>query len=72
MQEPDELKVFDGHDETHFPPDASWLLAHVKQNVDDPVQLLHDESHAIESIQLWRDIVSETNAHLCRSSYPSD
>ena len=38
--------MFDGHDETHSPSDASWLFAHVRQNVDDPAQVLQDESQA--------------------------
>ena len=47
---PEELNEFEGHEETHFPPEASWLLEHVKQKVDDPTQLLHDESHAVTMI----------------------
>ena len=50
MHTPEELNEFEGHEETHFPPEASWLLEHVKQKVDDPAQLLHDESHAVTMI----------------------
>lgn len=47
-QEPDELNVFEGQDVTHLPPDASWLLAQVRQNVDEPAHVLHDESQAVQ------------------------
>lgn len=46
MQEPDELNVFEGHEATHLPLEASWLLAQVRQKVDDPAHELHDESQA--------------------------
>ena len=45
---PAELKDVDGQDETHCPADASWLLAHVKQNFELPAQVVHDESHAVQ------------------------
>ena len=51
IHEPDELNVFDGQDETHLPLEASWLLAHVKQNVEEPAHVLQDESHATYSGQ---------------------
>lgn len=38
--------MLDGHDATHLPPDASWLFAQVKQKVDDPAQVLQEESQA--------------------------
>ena len=40
--------MFDGQDATHLPPEASWLLAQVRQNVDDPAQVPQDESHAVK------------------------
>lgn len=43
---PEELNVLEGHDDTHEPFDASWLFAQVKQKVDEPAQVLHDESQA--------------------------
>lgn len=46
--EPEELKVLDGHEETHDPLDASLLLAQVKQKVDDPAQVLQEESQAVQ------------------------
>ena len=49
---PEELKEFDGHEETHLPLEASWLLEHVKQKVDVPAQLLHDESHAVGVVEI--------------------
>ena len=42
----EELKVLDGQDETHLPPDASWLLEQVRQNVELPAQELHEASQA--------------------------
>lgn len=52
MHTPEELKEFDGHEETHLPLEASWLLEHVKQKVDVPAQLLHDESHAVGVVEM--------------------
>ena len=49
MHWPDELKEFEGQDATHFPFEASWLFAQVKQNVEDPAQELQDESHAVQA-----------------------
>ena len=46
MHCPDELKVFEGQEATHFPPDASWLFAQVRQKVDEPAHVLQDESQA--------------------------
>ena len=48
MHWPEELNVPDGQEATHFPLDASWLFAHVKQKVEDPTQVPHDESQATE------------------------
>ncbi|EED78376.1 predicted protein [Postia placenta Mad-698-R] len=48
--EPEELKVLDGHEETHDPLDASLLLAQVKQKVDDPAQVLQEESQAMTEV----------------------
>ena len=41
-QDPDEENVLEGQLETHFPAEASWLLAHVRQNVGDPAQVSQD------------------------------
>ena len=46
MHCPEELNVLEGHDETHEPLDASWLFAQVKQKVEEPAQVPHDESQA--------------------------
>ena len=46
MHWPEELNVLEGHDDTHEPLDASWLFAQVKQKVDEPAQVPHDESQA--------------------------
>lgn len=46
MQEPEELNVLDGHEDTHFPSDARRLLAHVRQKVAEPAHEPHDESQA--------------------------
>lgn len=46
-QEPDELNVFDGQLETQLPSEANWVEeAHVRQNVDEPVHVPHEESQA--------------------------
>jgi hypothetical protein len=45
-QVPVELKLFEGHDVTHCPFDASWLFAQVRQNFDAPVHVLQEASHA--------------------------
>jgi hypothetical protein len=42
----EELNVLTGQEETHFPLEASWLFVQVKQNVADPAQVPHEESHA--------------------------
>jgi hypothetical protein len=46
MHLPEELNVFEGHEATHDPLEASWLFAQVRQKVEDPAQVLHEESHA--------------------------
>ena len=46
MHWPEELNVPDGQEATHFPLEASWLFAQVKQNVEEPAQVLHVESQA--------------------------
>lgn len=46
VQIPDELKALDGHEDTHLPPDASWLLEHVRQNVELPTHVLQEASQA--------------------------
>lgn len=57
---PEELNVFDGHEETHFPPEANWLLVQVKQNVEEPAQVLQDESQAVHvTLSLGSKNVSE-------------
>lgn len=48
---PEEVKVFEGQDDTHFPLAATWLFAHVKQNVDEPAQEPQDESQADGVVQ---------------------
>ena len=50
MQVPEELKALEGQEVTHFPPEASWLFEQVKQNVEEPAQLLHDVSQAAAPI----------------------
>jgi hypothetical protein len=37
--EPEDAIVFDGQLETHFPFEANWFAAHVKQNVDESPQV---------------------------------
>ena len=46
-QTPEELKVSDGHDETHDPAEASWLLAHVRQKFEVPAQVEQLEEQAV-------------------------
>jgi hypothetical protein len=41
-QDPEEENVLEGQLETHFPAEASWLLAHVRQNVEDPAHVSQD------------------------------
>ena len=36
----------DGQEVTHFPPEASSLFVQVRQNVDDPTQVPHEEAPA--------------------------
>lgn len=45
-QDPVALKLLEGQDVTHFPLDANWLLGQVRQEVDDPTHVVHDESQA--------------------------
>jgi len=45
-QEPEAEKLPEGHVAMQRPPDASWLLVHDVQKVDDPAQALQDESQA--------------------------
>lgn len=45
-QDPEEENVLEGQLETHFPPEASWLLTHVRQNVGDPAHVPQDGSQA--------------------------
>jgi len=45
-QEPEAEKLPEGQVEMQRPPEASWLLAHDVQKVDDPAQALQDESQA--------------------------
>lgn len=47
-QAPAEEKVLEGQLETHFPLEASWLEAQVKQNVDEPEQVPQLESQAVQ------------------------
>jgi len=42
----DELKELEGHELTHVPFEASLLFAQVRQKVDEPAQVEHDESQA--------------------------
>ena len=49
-QAPDAEKVLEGHVETHLPWDASWLFAHVRQNVEEPAQEPQEESQAVRKI----------------------
>jgi hypothetical protein len=41
-------KVPCGQVATHLPIAASWLLGHVRQNVGELAQVLHEESHALK------------------------
>lgn len=50
MHAPDEEKELEGQEETHFPAEASWLLAQVRQNVDDPAHVPQDESHLVQVV----------------------
>ena len=45
-QAPEEEKVPAGQVATHLPFEASWLLLQVRQNVEDPKHVLHEESQA--------------------------
>lgn len=47
-QEPVAEKVFPGQVATHLPDAASWLEAQVRQNVDNPVHVAQEESHAVQ------------------------
>ena len=51
-QDPEEENVLEGQLETHFPAAASWLLAHVRQNVGDPAQVPQDALQAKVKIEL--------------------
>ncbi len=51
-QEPDDENLSDGHELTQLPPEASLLLAHVRQNVAEPEQVEHDESQAMNTISV--------------------
>jgi len=55
--EPEELNVFEGQLATHDPSEASWLLAQVRQKVDEPAQVEHEESQDVH-VKLF---VGETN-----------
>lgn len=48
MQDPEELNVLEGQEDTHFPAEANWLLAQDRQKVEDPTQVLQEESQAGE------------------------
>ena len=41
-QDPAEENVLEGQLETHFPVEASWLFAHLRQNVADPTHVSQD------------------------------
>lgn len=56
-QEPEEENVLEGQLETHLPAAASWLDAHVRQNVADPAQVLHEKSQGVQVRLSW----GETN-----------
>jgi hypothetical protein len=45
-QVPVALKLFEGHDVTHCPFDASKLFVQVRQKFDAPVHVLQEVSHA--------------------------
>jgi len=45
--EPDDVNVSEGQLATHLPPKASWLLAQVRQKVDEPAHVLHEASQAV-------------------------
>ena len=47
-QTPEELKALDGQLVTHDPEDASRLFAQVRQKVEDPEHVEHDESHCLQ------------------------
>lgn len=49
-QIPEELNVLLGHVDTQDPWDASWLLAHVRQDLDDPAHVEQLESQAVQVI----------------------
>ena len=44
--------VLDRSLETHFPAEASWLLAHIRQNVGDPAYVSQDALQAQVKIEL--------------------
>ena len=47
--------VLDRSLETHFPAEASWLLAHVRQNVGDPAYVSQDALQAKVKVELDSD-----------------
>jgi len=66
--EPDVANVLEGQVETHFPFEASWLAAHVKQNVDEPAQVPQEESHAIFCNKYTWHHPEDGETHVYRSS----
>lgn len=42
--------MLDGHVLTHLPAEASWFPVQERQNVDEPVQVPQEESHAVIEI----------------------
>jgi hypothetical protein len=47
-QEPQAEKVLEGQMTTHLPDEASWLEAQVRQNVGEPVQVVQEQSQAVQ------------------------
>ena len=63
-QDPEEEKVLEEQLETHFPADASWLLAHVRQNVGDPAQVPQDALQAKSKIEIRFTYINPVLCHL--------
>ncbi|KAJ7808096.1 hypothetical protein B0H14DRAFT_3482724 [Mycena olivaceomarginata] len=64
-QEPRAEKVLEGQMATHLPDEASWLEAQVRQNVGEPVQVVQEESQAVQvklSVLLDEDVSSSPSA----------
>ena len=69
-QDLEEENVLEGQLETHFPPEASWLLPHVRQNDGDPAHVPQDGLHATINRVKFRKIKPYFVTYQCRSYCP--